>query len=730
MRRPLCSICLAVIVLVALYTGLHPPETISYETVSGRMVQVTGQVYAKEYKKGKEFPILVLFLKPNELICNQQKIPFLNNFICTMVDGGEEPSLGSYVCIRGIFTEFEKASNPGQFDQSAYYATLGISAQINKCTVVAESVSHHPVKEFLWEIRKISSGLFYRIFPQEDAAILSTMLLGDKSGLMSETRDLYKDAGILHILSISGLHISVLGMGLFRVLRKWHIPSLPACVISGILMLAYGFMVGMPVSAMRAIGMFLIRLLAVILKRTYDMLTALFLCAALTVISEPYLLYQTGFLLSYLAVLAILVFMPAIIPPLKKPRRWLDGLFTSLSISIFTLPVQLYFFYEVSIYSPILNLMILPLTGGVMVAGLLCLPLQVLTPPLAQVAVMVVHMILNAFSEGAEFLCGLPGAMWVPGKPSLVQIVIFYGIVLIILFLKKLRYRYKMGLLCGAILILTIRFSTGLSVTFLDIGQGDCTVVKLPQGQVWLIDGGSSTVSEVGTYRMEPFLKSMGISTLDAVFLSHGDTDHISGVEDMLVNGDIKIKMLVLPCTGQAGGESKSGKVNEFDFIKSVADKQKIPIMWLSAGMEWKSGEVSVQCLHPNEAFSALDSNAASQVLYLEYGEVSTLFTGDLEGEGEQKVLEALKERGINHLSILKVAHHGSKNSTSEDFLNVLKPKYAVISCARKNSYGHPHEVLLNRLRTVNACILCTMENGAVTFTTDGKELKRKCKNY
>ncbi|HKM35970.1 MAG TPA: hypothetical protein VJY54_14675, partial [Lachnospiraceae bacterium] len=113
MRRPLCTICLAVIVLVAVYTGLHPPEAISYETVSGRMVQVTGQVYAKEYKKGKEFPILVLFLKPQEIICDQQKIPFQNNFICTMSNSGEEPPLGSYVCIRGILTEFEKASNPG-----------------------------------------------------------------------------------------------------------------------------------------------------------------------------------------------------------------------------------------------------------------------------------------------------------------------------------------------------------------------------------------------------------------------------------------------------------------------------------------------------------------------------------------------------------------------------------------------------------------------------------------
>lgn len=727
MRRPLCIICLVIMVLVAAYNVLHPPERLSYEVVFGRMVQVTGQVYAKEYQMGNKSPVLVLILKPKELICNQQKIPFQNNFICTMSDISQEPAVGSYVCIKGIFTEFEKASNPGQFDTAAYYATLGISARLYKCTLIAESDSYQFMKELLWKIRKASAQLLHGVFSKEDASVLSTMLLGEKSTLMSETRNLYKDAGILHILSISGLHISFLGMGLYRILRKCRIPISYACFISGFLMLAYGFMVGMPVSALRAIGMFLIRLLGIVLKRTYDMLTALFLCASITVISRPHILYHTGFLLSYLAVLAILVIVPVMMPPLKKEYRWVNGLITSLSISIFTLPVQLYFFYEVPLYSPIFNLVILPLTGFIMAGGLLCLPLQLVAPPLARVVALIVHILLSTISKGAGLFCSLPGAMWIPGKPSPVQIIIYYGIILVLMCLKKLQYRFKIGLLCGAVLILTVRFDRGLSVTFLDVGQGDCAVVRLPQGQVWLIDGGSSTVSEVGTYRVEPFLKSRGIAVLDAVFLSHGDIDHISGVEDMLRSGDIKIKMLILPWTGKNSEEIKPGMDRDFEFLTNEAKRQNIPIIYLSGGMEWKSGEVSVQCLHPDIDFASLNSNAASQVLYLKYGEFSILFTGDLEGEGEGKVLENLHDNGITSATILKVAHHGSKNSTSADLLEALMPKYAVISCGKRNSYGHPHGVVLERLREVDAHIFCTMDDGAVTFTTDGRRLKRKC---
>lgn len=751
MKRPLCTICLAVIVLVAVYTGLHPPETISYETVSGRIVQVTGQVYAKEYKQGAKAPILVLFLKPHELIYHQQNIPFQNNFICNMSDGSKEPAMGSIVCVSGILTEFEPATNPGQFDARAYYETLGISARLYQSTLVSESGNHSPIKECLWKIRRITSQYFYDVFPKEDASILTTMLLGDKSGLMTEIRDLYKDGGILHILSISGLHITILGMGLYQILRKMRIPVYPACVISGIVMILYGIMVGLPVSAVRAIGMFLVRLLAVCLKRTYDMLTALSLCAAVTLLGEPLLLYHTGFLLSYLAVFAILVMKPVMmppIPPLMIPPNILvhlpihkretsislrcpDSLITTISITIFVLPVQLSAFYEVPLYSPISNLLILPLVGFVMAVGILCLPLQLLAPPLIKLGVAVVHIILSVFSYGARLLTSLPLAMWTLGKPSLIQVIIFYGILVVVLWLTKLRYRYKMGLLCGAILILTVRFSNHLTVTFLDIGQGDCAVVELPQGEVWLIDGGSSTVSGVGTYRIEPFLKSMGIATLDAIFLSHGDIDHINGVEEMLINGDIKIKMLVLPYTDQTGSKALSltdnFERNQFYNILQEAEKKNIPIMWLAAGAEWRSGDVSVQSLHPSKDFISEDSNSSSQVLYLKYDKFSVLFTGDVEGEGELQVLEVLKKRNIANTTVLKVAHHGSKNATSRELISLLKPKYAIISCSKRNSYGHPHEAVISRLQEADANIIYTMESGAVTFTTDGEKLKTEC---
>ncbi len=720
MRRPLCAICLAVIVMVAVYTGLHPPEIVDYDMVSGRMVQVTGRIYAKEYKLRGDSPVLILFLKPQELLFHQQKIPFQDNFICTVEANQKEPAMGSIVSVRGILTAFEPATNPGQFDEAAYYASLEISAELYQCSLLWESIENDPIKEALWKVRRKLSGMLFSIFSKEDAAVLSTMLLGDKSGLMTETKDLYKNAGILHILAISGLHISFLGMGLYQLLRKLRMPLYPTCVISILLMIAYGMMVGMPVCAVRAIGMFCIRILAVCLKRTYDMITALLFCATVSLLVKPYLLLQTGFLLSYLGILAILLLKPLLQPNVKKCPEWLMGLVTTLSITIFTLPLQLSAFYEVSIYSPLLNLLVLPLVGIVIAAGLLCLPLYWLIPPLVKPVAFGVHLILKIFAGGAKLVNHLPGARIIPGKPSLPQIIIFYGILLALLCLRRLTYRHRIGLLCGAVMLLTVRFTQHLQITFLDVGQGDCAVITLPRGQTWLIDGGSLSVSGVGTYRIEPYLKSMGISALDAVFLSHGDRDHINGVEEILQNGDIPIKLLVLSFSGQ----TDMAEDDEFDLILQTAEKKDIPIMHMFSGMEWKSEGVSVQCLHPGKNTAIMDGNASSQVLRLQYGKFSALFTGDVEGEGEYRMMEALYQKEAANITLLKVAHHGSRNTTSSELLDLLHPRYAVISCGKKNAYGHPHKELLDRLLEAETEICITMENGAVTFTTDGEWIK------
>lgn len=731
MKRPLCVVCLAVVACIAVKLWLYPPPQAVFGEANQGQVCLVGQVYAKEFKRGYDGPILLLYVEPSELIYQNQSIPLYENFICRMQEGGMEPAIGSQVWLMGTLQEFESATNPGQFDERLYYATLGVSAQINKAVVVKEE-SAWDLREGLWQLRKMLGEKLDSIFEEEDAAILRAMLLGDKSGLPAKTKEIYKESGILHILAISGLHISVLGMGLYKGLVRIYVPRKLTVILCAIIMLLYGMMVGMPVSAVRAIIMFLFRLAAEWKGRTYDMLTALAIGAVLLLLEQPLYLLNAGFLLSFTAVAAVGILKPLLMPPMEKAQislqgvvGTLDGLITSLSISVFSLPVQLYYYCEISVYAPLFNLLVLPLVGAILAAGLGAIPTMWLFPFLARALALFVHWVLTAYKWGGDVVRNLTGAIWTPGQPDYWQIIVYYFLLGIVVALKKLCWRFRVGLICGAVLILTFSCPQGLTVTMLDVGQGDCICLELPDGTIWLVDGGSTDVGKVGTYRIEPFLKSQGIRTLDAVFLSHGDSDHVNGVEEILENRDIAVKLLVLPCV-----EAELAYTTESGFCELVllAKQRQIPILWLEAGMEWENAGVKVKCLHPSKEDGlddTTDSNAGSEVLYLTYKNFSMLLTGDVEGAGEDALVEALQENGIEQVTVLKVAHHGSRYSTSEALLQEIRPVVSLISCGENNSYGHPHEETLKRLSESGSMILTTPECGAVVIEI-GEEIRIK----
>ncbi|MDE5678883.1 MAG: ComEC/Rec2 family competence protein, partial [Lachnospiraceae bacterium] len=453
------------------------------------------------------------------------------------------------------------------------------------------------------------------------------MVRGDRSALDAETKTLYKEAGIMHIFAVSGLHITFLGMGLYCLLRKAYIPIIPAALFGVAIMVLYGMMIGMPVSAVRAVGMFVCRLAAECIGRTYDMLTALAVCAVSMLAVHPLYLCHAGFLLSFSAVCAVALLKPAIQPDKKLPPL-LDSLFMSLAITVFTLPVQLYFYYEAPVYAVFLNLAVIPLAGAALTLGTAALIISFLLPQAAALPAFLVHLIFTSYEEGSRFLGCIPGSVWTAGKPTVRQLAGFCLLVGTLLLCKKLLWKYKMGLLCGAVLLFAVNGRSELRVTILDVGQGDCICMELPDGSAWLYDGGSTSVSGTGAYRIEPFLKSRGITRLNGIFVSHSDEDHVNGVEELLERNSIAVGLLALPCTERQG--------EGFLSLLSLAQERNIPVLWLEAGMEWESGGVNMSCLHPSGSFAGEGTNASSTVIYLSYGRFSMLLTGDVEGTGEE----------------------------------------------------------------------------------------------
>lgn len=696
------------------------------------------------------------------------------------------PSIGSRVRISGSFSLYTEATNIGQFDARNYYAARQIYGQVKKTAIVYTEPPNITGrgKECLWQLRRHLAETFLEVYGEENGALLAAMLLGERTFLSEETQSLYKAAGALHVIAVSGLHISLLGLGLYRLLRRIFDAQAPAAVISVLCMAAYVFLVGNPPSAVRAFIMFAMGLLAGYWKRTLDTPTALSLSAAIILMGNPFYIGQSSFLLSFLAILAIAVFQPALkeclalINPYHFPlsrlwnsgnvwriRPWNSGKFlgvrhldpqkvpevcheflkkagnglqSSFSVWIVTLPVQLFFFSEVSLFGIFFNLLIIPLMGVILLLGIAGLFLKEIFHLFAFLTGSVLTdweitvISICRYAEGLFFAVIKAGGsladrlsftMWMPGKPAYGKMLLAFGLLILFCLLGNLSengrtfpekfWKYRLGILLGVILLLAGYPAHNLQITFLDVGQGDGICMELPDGRVYLMDGGSSDVSKVGNYRLVPFLKAKGIRKIDAVFLSHGDADHINGIAELLEEKQMSIDCICLP----AGAEQE-----EFVEIRDLARARNISVRTIQAGDFWENNGAKFWCLNPADVTAS--GNAASMVLYMEYQDFSMLLTGDLEGGGEKSVAALLRSNAITGISVLKVAHHGSKNSTKEEFLRQCSPAVAVISCGENNTYGHPHKETLERLNDMGTAVYRTDCSGAVQITVSGSRMK------
>lgn len=725
MRRPVCLIGLAFVMLIRLYLCLHPLPAAETDSIHKTEVILTGQVDKKEYRISEINSVkqktLVIYLKEVQLINPQAENIEIEGVICYL-EGGWEPRMGSAVHVQGKLCAFDRATNPGEFDAGQYYQILDIQARVQNAVILEETEEFDKVREGLYRVRTVLSALLDSCFREKDASVMKAVLLGEKGGLDEETKQLYQLNGVIHLLSISGLHISIIGMGFYKILKKIRCPLIANVILSTVFMYGYGIMTGMSISAFRAVVMFGFHVAVGLFGRTYDMLTAMAVAAMLALARQPLYLYHSGFLFSFGAILAIGLFLPAVeenllcadckIRAVVKIEKLMSA---SLAVTIVTLPVYLCFYYEYPLYSLFLNMLLIPGMGPVLVDGLISLMAAAYYVPLGRILSFPAHMILTFYELCCTFMLRLPGSRTIPGKPENWQIVVFLLILCVIVRcshrFSRLQF-WQWTLL--AVMCLTLRYRSGLQITFLDVGQGDCIYLADDCGGRYLIDGGSSSKSDVGTYQMLPFLKQEGADTLDAVFVTHMDSDHCNGIRTLMEEtgeSGIVIKNLILP---DIGAGSRDEAYREFE---ELAESRGIAVRYLHRGETLRHGSLRLTCLHPEKG-AELESNEASAVLYLEYGEFSALFTGDLEGSGEEEVrkqLEAVLPEGKG-ITVLKVAHHGSRNSTGQTFLKTAAPQLALISAGKNNRYGHPHEELLERLTGAGCYLFETAEGGAVTM--------------
>ncbi len=767
MRRPLCLLGLAFVMVLLLGINLIPHGSPDYGALDGETVAAVGRVEWKERRiSGSEEVLVVtleqvIILKTDQISVLQQILAdsdtaYTNSNAADSVKkiqkllekngerirlaGTEEiagilcylraeenPAMGSIVLVEGKFRPFAHAANPGEFDAADYYRVSGQQGRLMKAACLAEGRHFSSFREWLYRVREYLSLLIDACYPEKEASIMGAMLLGEKAMLDEGIKSLYRQNGIIHILAISGLHLSILGMGFHRLLQRLQAPKLVNIILTVALMYSYGVMTGMGISIVRAFVMFGLKLCAGLCGRTYDLLTAMTTAALLILVQQPLYLTQSGFLFSFGAVCGIGL-LPSVsrhfpVLPDRFPvgNRLLQALFAGIWISLCTLPVYLCFYYEFPPYSVLLNLIVIPCMGALFLSGIAAMGAAACLLPLGRLAAVPGVWILTLYEKCAAFVVRLPGRQWVAGRPENWQAAAYLALLSAAVFLVGKREKGKKGsfwcAVFGAVFLLGFRMPQGFEITMLDIGQGDCIYLADGQGGHYLIDGGSLDRKEVETYQIIPFLKYRGVRRLNAAFVTHSDADHISGIKGLMADCEgtgIEIGCLYLPDL------AKECRDENYLGLAALAQGCGIPVRLLHEGEHLQNGKLMLTCIHPAKSYVNSDANAGSTVLYLNYENFSALFTGDLEGEGERLVTERLSDmrrtgRLSGQITLLKVAHHGSKNSTEASFLEVASPRIAFISAGRDNSYGHPHKETLARLADRECRIYQTPVGGAVT---------------
>ena len=713
----------------------------------------------------------------------------------------DDYSVGQILILQGTISLFDEATNEGQFDSRAFYRSQKIDFGVWVDSV--ERVEGKSDRFRVWLSRvRVELGIPLSRYADDDG-VLSAMLLGDKTSLDSEIRSLYQKSGIAHVLAISGLHISLLGMALYRLLRhRCGLTYLWAGIVAASFLVAYTLMTGNAVSARRATGMLIVYLVADLLGRSYDMLSALSLIVILLLWENPFLVTNSGFQFSVAAVVGIGVGQGVLVPRVgswkvvygrrkkqddvvrcdaakcdaakcdaerirmqnlvdwmkRRMDKCLPGMMISLSIQFFTLPLVAYYYYEIPVYAILLNIPVLaliPYVLGLAVFGSLTGQIAFLQPlsfALCRVCGWVLH--------GYRWLCDasllLPGARMITGKPSEVRVVVYYGLLGAFYYVlwcgmtKKqrqmcmkgaqtekqewIRRRFGFGLGLVLVLLLTFLFVRGkpeFELDILDVGQGDAIYLCASDGTNFMIDGGSTDVKKVGTYRILPFLKAKAIRKMDYWFVSHTDEDHISGLVEVMESG-YAVGTLVL-----AEAQKEDEKAHR---LAELAQKNGIRVCYMKAGdvlgtrkedvvNERNRAETfRIECLYPTNNNDSEDVNDRCLVLYYEDENFSAFFGGDISSEVEEQLVSAGKCRQTD---VLKASHHGSKYSNSDVLLHALHPRLTIASAGKKNRYGHPSPEAIARVGESGSAFYSTINYGRIRVRfVDGEmvaEPYRKC---
>ena len=648
------------------------------------------------------------------------------------------PLPGERIEVYGKISPVEAPRNEGVFDFRLYYRTISVHGSMYGTSFRVIGGEPKPFARGLQELRLRMGDILDQLLPPQDAGIYRALLTGDKSAMDEDIRSLYQENGIAHILAVSGLHLSILGLGVYELLRHFGRSKAASGSVAALLIISYGILTGCSGSALRAVLMLLLRFLAAAVGRSYDMLTAMAAAALFLLWKEPFMLFGAGFQLSFLAVLAI--GLCHVLPAPKHPL--LEGLWLSFYLQLLTLPVILFHYFRFPLYGIFLNLIVLPLMGCVIYSGVFGVGLFALSEKLATIAVGGGHWILRLYTLLCTHFAALPYSSLLLGRPSMHSILLYYTALGVVTWAFAERHAAERSGLAAcrlplpcivlplllSMLCLPAKQPQGLEITALDVGQGDGFILR-NQGLVMSVDGGSTSDQRLGENVLVPYLESQGIGHIDLALITHCDADHYSGIRYLLEEeSKMTIGELLLPRVAMQDAR--------YDALRDAAAARDVRIRYFGQGDCIDLGEVEIRGYYPAGTERLEAANDHSIGMLLRASDFQMLFTGDMDEDCERQMLAALWEAnaGYPKIDVLKAGHHGSHTSSSEALLAALRPDYAILSYGVGNDYGHPHAETRERLRRYDVKMLETGVMGGIRITVSSEALrglsyKQKLKN-
>ncbi len=655
-------------------------------------------------------------------------------------------------------------NNPGAFDYPAHLAAQGIygTVALKDGNGIELLQSNRNMFRTIQDWRERIHQAFHASTTGAGSAILQAMVLGEEGDLTDEMRDRFMAAGVTHIISISGSHlgmVAIICFGLIRSLmllmpeRFYHRltihadPKKIAAWLTLPLVIFYTLLAGGQVATIRSLVMISAALFALILDRENGLMHSLAVAALLILVVSPQAVFDISFQLSYISVLSI----GSVVTFWNDLQVKADGVFQkmrnsailliviSLSTSLATGPLVVHYFNQVSLAGVISNMIVVPFAGLVVVPlGLGTGILSLFTHRLPLAAIN--QAAADVFVKVVSFFSRLPFAEFHPPAPSVFWLLVYA--VLLVSFAgyarTRLLYRFrpfestsrvsKFHVIVmagsGAVLALSLAlflFSEHRSrISFIDVGQGDCALIELSSGKNILIDGGGTYDNrfDVGRRVVAPFLWNKGVRDLDLMVLSHPHPDHMNGLV-FLAN---KFNVSELWENGE------DTELDAYHDLKSVIKEKDIPRKIMEAGSAERIGEANIRVLHPARGFSErskkayINENNRSLVIRIELDRNVLLFPGDIEAGAEARLV---REFGQNlKCDLLKVPHHGSKSSSAENFVSMVRPAIAVVTVGKGNPYRQPSEDVIARYKKHGTRVYRTDRDGAIIVTGEKDKLK------